>query len=76
VRLFFLRGTELPDPERLLEGKGSQVRSVKLQPVSRIQSAEVGRLIDAALGDALTSEGAGELIIKSISAKQRPRRPA
>src|SRR5437870_1599741 len=35
VTLFFLRGVDLPDPHGLLEGSGSQVRGVRLQPLSR-----------------------------------------
>jgi hypothetical protein len=77
VRLFFLRGVSLADPHRLLEGSGSSVRSVKLTPVGRLDTPEVGELIDAAVANAapLPLEGKGALIIKSISAKQRPRRP-
>src|SRR3954453_19279244 len=52
VTLFFLRGTTLPDPEGLLEGHGSTVRSVRLQPISRLETADVGALIDAAVANA------------------------
>jgi hypothetical protein len=79
VTLFFLKGVELPDPAGLLEGSGSTVRGIRLRPISRIQSADVSALIDAAVGNAsapLPSTGEGTLIIKSISARQRPRRPA
>jgi hypothetical protein len=77
VTLFFLRGTVLPDPHGLLEGSGSTVRGVRLQPISRLESAEVRTLIDAAVANAapLPATGEGPLTIKSISAKQRPRRP-
>jgi len=78
VTLFFLKGVELPDPAGLLEGSGSRVRGIKLRPISRIQSTEVGALIDAAVANLSTrfpSTGEGPLIIKSISAKQRQRRP-
>jgi hypothetical protein len=77
VTLFFLRGVDLPDPDGLLEGSGSQVRGVRLQPISRLETREVGSLIDAAVARAcaLPAVGEGPLIIKSISAKQRPRRP-
>lgn len=78
VRLFFLRGVDLPDPNGLLEGNGSTVRSIKLQPVSWIESPEVGALLDAAVeaaGVPLPPDGKGPLIIKSVSARQRPRRP-
>ena len=78
LRLFFLNGVGLPDPNGLLEGNGSRVRSVKLHPISRIKSPGVAALIDAAVADAripLPPDGTGPLIIKSISANQRPRRP-
>jgi hypothetical protein len=77
VRLFFLRGIDLPDPHHLLEGNGSQVRSVKLKPVSHIQTPEVCALIDAAVANTwpLPTTAEGPLIIKSIAASQRPRRP-
>jgi hypothetical protein len=79
VRLFFLRGVELPDPHRLLEGSGSRVRSIKLKPASRIEAPEVCALIESAVAIAeppLPVTGDGPLIIKSISGKQRARRPA
>jgi hypothetical protein len=77
VTLFFVRGVDLPDPDGLLEGSGSRVRGVRLQPISRLETPEVGTLIDAAVARASPLPAAGErpLIIKSISAKQRPRRP-
>jgi hypothetical protein len=76
ITLFFLRGTVLPDPQELLDGSGSTVRSVRLDPVARLMTAEVAALIDAAVANAapLPTTGNGPLIIKSISAKQRPRR--
>jgi hypothetical protein len=77
VTLFFLRGVDLPDPHGLLEGSGAQVRSVRLDPVSRLEEPQVRALIDAAIanGRPVPTSGNGQLIIKSVSAKQRPRRP-
>jgi hypothetical protein len=77
-RLFFLRGMELEDPHRLLEGKGSAVRSIRLEPVSLLATPEVLALVEAATARArppLPETGEGPVIIKSISARQRPRRP-
>jgi hypothetical protein len=76
--LFFLRGVDLPDPGGLLEGSGAQVRSVRLDPLGRLEAPDVQALIDAAVanGPPLPRDGDGLLVIKSISAKQRPRRPA
>ena len=77
VTLFFLNGVDLPDPQGLLEGDGSQVRGVRLDPIGKLESSGVGALIDAAVARAkpLPEAGEGRMIIKSISAKQRPRRP-
>ena len=78
VTLFFARGVELPDRHGVLEGGGKGVRHVKLRPISRLESPDVGALIDAAVAIAtppLSETGEGPLIIKSISATQRPRRP-
>ncbi len=79
VTLFFARGVDLDDPHRLLEGDGSTIRSVRLQPISRLMTKEVVALVDAAVSGArlpLPATGEGCLIIKSISARQRPRRPS
>lgn len=78
VTLFFLKGTVLPDPTGILEGSGVTVRGVRLDPITRLETPEVGALIDAAVANAapLAPGGEGALVIKSISAKQRPRRPA
>src|SRR5436190_12127547 len=64
VRLFFLRGVDLEDPTRLLEGSGAQVRSIKLKPASRIEEPAVGALIDAAVANTwpLPESGEGPLI--------------
>jgi hypothetical protein len=78
LSLCFLQcGPDLPDPEHLLRGGGKMVRSVPLEDPDDLDRPEVQALIDAALGLAAVpmaaSEGA-KLIIKSVSAKQRPRR--
>ncbi len=78
LSLFLLDGASLPDPGGILEGGGSRVRHVKLRPVSRLETAEVLALMDAAIAAAripLPNGSEGPLIIKSVSAQQRPRRP-
>jgi hypothetical protein len=78
VNLFFgQRGPELPDPANLLRGSGKQVRSIRLEEAADLDRPEVAALIDAALRLAAVPMDAGdghELIVKSVSAKQRPRR--
>ncbi|WP_066827714.1 hypothetical protein [Sphingomonas mali] len=77
VSLFLSNGPTLPDPEGLLEGEGGTVRHVKLTG-DRINSPSVAALIDAAAASVATPidpAGEGRLVIKSISARQRARRP-
>jgi hypothetical protein len=79
VRLFFLQGAGLPDPGGILEGQGSTVRSIVLAGPGTFDRPEVAALIESALDHArvpLPPDGAGRTIVKSISANQRPRRPA
>jgi hypothetical protein len=79
ITLFFLRGAGLDDPDGMLEGAGSRVRSVRLQGPETIDDPRVARLIEHALRPhALAFARAPTLstLIKSVSAKQRPRRPA
>jgi len=45
VTLAFLRGAMLPDPEKLLEGKGKGVRNIKLRMVADVRRPGVKRLI-------------------------------
>ena len=79
LTLFFLQGVGLPDPDRLLKGAGNQVRSVKLMDAAGLNSPALRALMKAACKQAkapLKKGGRHRLIIKSVSAKQRPRRAA
>lgn len=77
--LFLMYGATLDDPEGLLEGKGARVRSIRLvDGMKTLKSEPVDQLISAAVLQAnwkLDPRAKGELIIKSISPKQRPRKP-
>lgn len=78
VTLCFLRGRGLPDPHHLLKGEGSRVRHVRLHTPEAFDGPRIRALIDAALESTDWPMDPAEpqrLIIKSISAKQRPRRP-
>jgi len=77
LRLFFLEGKKLPDPKKILLGSGNQVRSIRLESVDVLARPEVEALIAAAIrrSDARFKPG-GKLVIRSVSAKQRPRRRA
>ncbi len=77
--LFFLQGKGLPDPEGILQGSGNVVRHIRLTSADRLDETPVKRLMEEAVAKAVipfAPRGAPRLIIKSISAKQRPRRPA
>ena len=78
VTLCFLRGVGLPDPHGLLNGSGNQVRHVRLHTAEAFDDPRIQELIGAALerSQPPIDPGRGhQLVIKSISAKQRPRRP-
>lgn len=77
LSLCFLQGARLPDPEHLLSGSGSVVRSMRLEDAGTLDRSDVKRLMRSALQQAkvpIPPTGRHELIIKSVSAKQRPRK--
>jgi hypothetical protein len=77
VSLCFYYGAALPDPEGILLGSGNQTRFIRLESAATLDTSAVAALIDEAVARAkspLPLAGHGKLIIKSISAKQRPRR--
>jgi hypothetical protein len=77
VGLCFIHGASLPDPHKLLLGSGNQTRFIRLESVDVLARPEVEALVAAAIGRAKTplpASGRCRLIIRSVSAKQRPRR--
>jgi len=78
VALCFLRGASLPDPRRLLMGSGKVARHVVLGSAADLDKPAIRALIAQAVRLAalpMPTGGRGPIIIRSISAKQRPRRP-
>ncbi len=78
VTLCFLWGKSLPDPHGMLKGEGSRVRNVRLHAPEEFDDPRIQALIDAALAETdwpIDPDEPQRLIIKSISAKQRQRRP-
>jgi hypothetical protein len=76
VKLFFNYAKELPDPAKLLQGAGKQCRSMNLEGASTLARPEVARLIDEAIARnpvPFESAGRGSVVIRSSSAKKRPR---
>ena len=76
VSLFFgYNGTKLDDPAGLLLGKGVHNRFVRLESAESLERPGVRALVMAAIelsGPSKTTRG--ELIIRSVSPKQRPRK--
>lgn len=78
VTLFFLQGARLRDPEGLLKGAGTRVRHLVVTEPCVLDSPGVRRLIRDALAAAPERPGGGRrrMIVKSVSPRQRARRPA
>jgi hypothetical protein len=77
VSLFFLRGAKLPDPKKRLKGSGKQTRHIVLEDAKTLDDPAVQQLVAAALKTTATPldpANRSRIIIKSVSAKQRPRR--
>jgi hypothetical protein len=74
--LSFNHGATLPDPHKLLLGSGKQNRFIRLPSADRLKEPEVVALLAAAEAQEppLPESGKGATIIRSVSAKQRPRR--
>ena len=78
VTLFFLHGADLRDTDGLLEGQGKQVRSIRLTEPKDINTPKVEALIAQAVlpyQSAFLAAPSLSTIVKSVSARQRPRRP-
>jgi hypothetical protein len=79
VVLYFLYGKSLPDPKGILQGSGNRGRFVRLPSAATLEEPAVDALLRAATAQAkapLPAKGRGSTVIKSVSAKQRPRRAA
>jgi hypothetical protein len=76
VGLCFIQGARLEDPKKLLSGGGNQTRFLRVPSIDILDDPDVRALIAAAESDAKTpmrASGRGKLVIRSVSAKQRPR---
>src|SRR6202521_4156709 len=77
IGLCFIRGASLSDPKKILLGSGKQTRFIRLESAGVLARPEVETLLAAAIAQEKTpppKTGRGTLIIRSVSAKQRPRR--
>ncbi len=79
VNLYFMYGRSLPDPNKLLQGTGRQGAFIRVNDLSVFNDPAVDTLLMEATKHArtaLSKSGGGYTVVKSISAKQRPRRSA
>ena len=77
VRLYFNRGKELPDPAKLLQGKGGQVRWISVESAPTLARPQVARLIDEAIAAnrvPFARAGRGSVVIRPASTKSRRRK--
>jgi hypothetical protein len=78
INLFFMYGTALDDPHALLAGAGGRIRHVPKVTEASLDDPRVDALIAQALAFAeppIDPAAPQRLIVKSVSPKQRPRRP-
>jgi hypothetical protein len=77
VALCFLRGSSLSDPHGILRGEGKLARNVAVNAPEDLDDPAVQDLIAQALRDRppWDPQRPRTIIIQSVSAKQRPRRP-
>lgn len=76
VSLFFSQGAALDDQSSLLKGNGGTMRHIVLDGPDTLDDPAVRALMDQALARRpIGTEGPSCLVIKSVSARQRPRRP-
>jgi len=79
INLFFLQGKTLPDPKKILQGSGNQVRHIRLTSPDTLDGPPIVALMSVAVAHAKVSFDTTckhRLIIRAIAAKQRPRRSA
>jgi hypothetical protein len=77
VNLFFLHAAGLVDPQALLKGGGAKVRHIRLLRPEALDDPAIEALIGQAVARSeppFDPTAEQRLVIKSASAKQRPRR--
>jgi len=76
VSICFIQGKHLPDPDGVLIGGGNQVRFVRLDEDAKIlDTPPLRALLTEAIDFGETPfRGRGQLVVRAISRKQRPRR--
>jgi hypothetical protein len=75
VNLGFNRGAGLPDPERILVGKGARIRHVRVSATKDLERPALRSLLRAAVEQGRrggsAEPGLARALVKSVSAKKR-----
>jgi hypothetical protein len=75
VNLGFNRGASLPDPKRVLVGKGARIRHVRIARAADLARPEIRALLRAAVEQgrdaAEGARGEGQAIVKAVYARKR-----
>ena len=77
--LCFLQGAKLADPHKRLRGSGNVARNVRVDNPEMLDDPQVIAMMEQALQRAkvrMDPKQERKLVIRSVSANQRPRRPA
>jgi hypothetical protein len=74
VKLYFNRGKELSDPDKLLQGKAGQVRFIEVEDASILARVAVSGLISRAIAGnpvPFARSGKGSVVIRSSQQKKK-----
>jgi hypothetical protein len=75
VNLGFNRGASLPDPERILVGKGARIRHVRIASAAELARPAIRELLRRAVaqghGAADGADGSAHAIVKAVYARKR-----
>jgi hypothetical protein len=77
VNIYFMYGRSFPDPDGILQGSGNQGGFIRLEKVATLDDPKVKAFLERVVKTqrpTFPSNGRGYTVVKSISAKQRPRR--
>lgn len=77
VRLYFNRGKELADPDKVLQGTGGQTRFVLVQSATTLTRPPVADFIEEAIAAnrvPFATSGVGSVVIRAAGAKKGRRR--
>lgn len=77
LNLYFMYGRSLADPDNLLQGSGNQGAFIRIENAQTLDDPKVKQLIERCVKrqkPTFSLKGRGYTVVKSVSAKQRPRR--